>query len=72
MWMRIGSGNESDQKQFVLAMKELKNQFKFDSLMVADSALYQYENINLLTNIKWLSRVPIRIKAANKLVQEVV
>ena len=38
--MRIGSGNESDQKQFVQAMKDFKNQLKFDSLMVADSALY--------------------------------
>ncbi|NES75902.1 MAG: hypothetical protein F6K06_08825 [Okeania sp. SIO1H4] len=37
LWMRIGSGNESDQKQFVLAMKEFKNQLNFDSLMVADS-----------------------------------
>ena len=37
LWMRIGSGNESDQKQFVL--KDFKNQLNFDSLMVADSAI---------------------------------
>jgi transposase len=71
LWMRIGDGNESDQKQFVKAMKEFKNQFKFDSLMVADSSLSTQENIHLLTNIKWLSRVPVRIKAAHKLVQEI-
>ena len=29
------------------------------------------ENIKLLTNIKWLSRVPVRIKEAHKLVQEI-
>ncbi|GGA50834.1 hypothetical protein [Okeania sp. KiyG1] len=52
-------------------MKEFKNQLNFDSLMVADSALYQYENLQLLTNIKWLSRVPVRIKAAHKLVEEI-
>lgn len=40
LWMRIGSGNESDQKQFVQAIKDFKNQLNFDSLMVADSALY--------------------------------
>lgn len=45
LWMRIGSGNESDQKQFVQAMKDFKNQLKFDSLMVADSALYTQENL---------------------------
>ncbi|NEP84711.1 MAG: IS1634 family transposase [Okeania sp. SIO3C4] len=71
LWMRIGSGNESDQKQFAKAMKEFKNQLNFDSLIVADSALYTQENIQLLTNIKWLSRVPVRIKAAHKLVQEI-
>ena len=70
LWMRIGSGNESDQKQFVQAMKGFKNQLNFDSLMVADSALYTQENLQLLTNIRWLSRVPVRIKAAHKLVQE--
>ena len=40
LWMRIGSGNESDQKQFVQGMKDFKNPLNFDSLMVADSALY--------------------------------
>ena len=40
LWMRIGSGNESDQKQFVLAMKDFNNQLNFDSLMVEYSALY--------------------------------
>ena len=39
--------------------------------MVADSALYTQENLQLLTNIRWLSRVPVRIKSAHKLVQEV-
>ena len=39
LWMRMGSGNESDQKKFVPAIKEFKNQLNFDSLMVADSAL---------------------------------
>ena len=31
LWMRIGSGNESDQKQFVQAMKGFKNQLNFDT-----------------------------------------
>ncbi len=40
LWMRIGDGNESDQKQFVKVMKEFKNQLNFDILMVENSALY--------------------------------
>lgn len=50
----------SRQKQFVQAMKDFKNQLNFESLMVADSALYTQENVQLLTDIKWLSRVPVR------------
>ncbi len=40
LWIKIVSGNESDQKQFVKAMKDFKSNLNFDSLMVADSALY--------------------------------
>ena len=67
--MKMGDGNESDQKQFPLIIKEFKNQFNCDSLRVADSALSTQENLQLLTNIKWLSRVPFRIESATKLVE---
>ena len=40
LWMRIGDGNESDQRQFAQSMKKFKKEFNLDSLMVADSALY--------------------------------
>ena len=39
LWMRIGDGNESDSKRFAQSMKEFKNQFNIDSLIVADSYL---------------------------------
>ena len=71
LWMRIGDGNESDQKRFTQSMKEFKKQFNLESLMVADSALYTQENLQALRNIKWLSRVPLKIKAAQNLVQSV-
>ena len=71
LWMRIGDGNESDQKRFVQSMKEFKKQFNLDSLIVADSALYSQGNLQSLKNIKWLSRVPLKIKAAQNLVIEV-
>ena len=70
LWMRIGDGNESDQKRFAQSMKEFKKQFNLDSLIVADSALYSQENLQALKNIKWLSRVPLKIKAARNLVLE--
>ncbi|NES80004.1 MAG: hypothetical protein F6K06_31585, partial [Okeania sp. SIO1H4] len=46
------------KKSFVQGMKDFKKQLNFDSLMVADSALYTQKNLQLLTDIKWLSRVP--------------
>jgi transposase len=70
LWMKIGDGNESDQKQFAQSMKEFKKQFNLDSLIVADSALYSQENLQILKNIQWLSRVPLKIKAAQSLVLE--
>ncbi len=38
--------------------------------MVADAALYTQENLQILGDVKWLSRVILTIKAANKLVTE--
>ena len=39
--------------------------------MVADSALYSDNNLNLMSNLKWISRVPLSIKKAKKLVKAV-
>jgi len=39
--------------------------------MVCDSALYSQENIQLIKDIKWISRVPMTIKKAKELVQSV-
>ena len=37
--------------------------------MVADSALYSENNLKLMSNIKWISRVPLSIKKAKNLVK---
>ena len=71
LWMNICDGNESDQKQFGGAMIELKKQLQFDSLMVADSAFYTQENLQIVNKLKWLSRVPLKVKAATVLVNSV-
>ena len=71
LWMRMGSGNESDRQQFPQIMQEYKSQLKWDSLIVLDSAFYSQENVQSCQSISWLSRVPLTVKAAWKLVQEV-
>ncbi len=39
--------------------------------MLCDSALYSQENLKLIEDIKWISRVPMTIKRAKELVQSV-
>ncbi|MDE5089925.1 MAG: hypothetical protein O4805_23485 [Trichodesmium sp. St16_bin2-tuft] len=50
-------------------MIEFKKQLQFDSLMVADSAFYTQENIQIVDKFKWLSRVLLAVKAATLLVK---
>ncbi len=38
--------------------------------MVADSALYSAPNLEMLTNLRWLTRVPLSIKQAQQLVSQ--
>jgi transposase len=38
--------------------------------MVADSALYTAPNLEMLTNLKWLTRVPLSLKQAQQLVSQ--
>ena len=70
LWMKMGDGNESEQKQFSKAIKEFKKSLKLEGIMVADAALYTQENLQYLGNVKWISRVPLTIKVAKKLVTE--
>ena len=58
-------------RQFAETIKEFKKTFNFSGLMVADAALYTQENLQYLGNIEWLTRVPLTVKAAQKLVREI-
>lgn len=69
--MRVGDGNEADKAVFGRILVEFKNQINFDSIMICDSALYSQENLKLIENLKWITRVPMTIKRAKELVQSV-
>jgi len=71
VFLRTGSGNESDQKVFPELLKQFRSQVDFDSLMVADSALYTAENLQPMQNFKWLTRVPFRLRAAQALARQI-
>ena len=43
-------------------LSDVKKQIKLDSIMVCDSALLSLENIQLISNLKWITRVPMTLK----------
>jgi transposase len=69
LFMRTGDGNESDKAVFAKILKEFKKQMQLDSIFIADSALYSQENIQLIKDLEWITRVPVTIKKAKELIQ---
>jgi len=69
LFFRGASGNESDKAVFAHILVEYSKQIDFDSIMVADSALYSENNLRLMVNMNWISRVPLSIKKAKNLVK---
>ena len=70
VFIEAASGNQSDKKAFGQIAKDYRKQLKLDTTIVGDSALYSKDNLGLLQEIKWLTRVPLSIKEAKNLVQE--
>jgi transposase len=66
LYLKIDSGNIDDKSVFVSRLKELKKQWTFEGICVADSALYTAENISAMAGMKWITRVPLSIKSAQK------
>ncbi|MEG3934253.1 IS1634 family transposase [Microcoleus sp. T3_B1] len=70
LFLRVASGNESDNSIFASICQDFKKQLNLDSLMVADSALYTAPNLEMLTKLRWLTRVPLSLKQAQQLVSQ--
>lgn len=64
LYLKIDDGNADDKSVFVARLKEFKNQWTFDGICVADSALYTAENLSAMAEMKWITRVPLSIKEA--------
>ena len=71
IFIRGGSGNESDKAMFGKILVEYSQQADFESIMIADSALYSAKNLILIKDLKWISRVPLSINKAKDLVRTV-
>ena len=73
MFFEAASGNKADSSNFPKIFSKYKEKIKDnDDLMVADAALYNAKNINLLSGMKWLCRVPLTIRMAKELVSKLL
>ena len=66
-----GDGNKNDKAEFGKLLANFKKQIDFETIMVADSALSSQGNLFLIKDLKWITRVPLSIKAAQLYVREI-
>ncbi|MDJ0592987.1 MAG: IS1634 family transposase [Pleurocapsa sp. MO_226.B13] len=71
IFLEAASGNQSDKKVFGDIAKNYQKQLKSETTIVGDSALYSKDNLELLQQIKWLTRVPLSIKEAKNLMSTI-
>jgi len=62
--LRVADGNEDDKTAFVQLFEKFREQWTFDGLCVADSALYTANNLKAMKQLKWLTRVPLTLAQA--------
>ena len=70
LFLECGNGNDNDKAKFAQLLSNFKKQVDFDSIFVADSALYTADNLLVIEHLKWITRVPLSIKAAQFYVRE--
>lgn len=70
LYFRAADGNEADKAVFADLLKDFKGQVDVEALFVADSALFSKENLQKLTGLSWLTRVPQTLSEAKRLLSE--
>jgi len=69
LWLKVASGNVNDAQEFADIMSEFAKNWQMDGLFVIDAAFYNQTNLEKVKDLYWLSRVPLTLAAAKKLVQ---
>jgi transposase len=70
LYLRVTDGNEADKAMFAQLILEFRQQLNWEAWIVADSALYTADNLKSLQGVRWISRVPLTIAEAKRLVDE--
>ena len=68
IFLKLASGNQADSSCFGKIAVEYHKQLEVNSLIVADCALYTESNLKMMSELRWLCRVPLSIKAAKSLI----
>ena len=68
IFLKLASGNQADSSCFGKIAVEYQKQLEVNSLIVADAALYTESNLKMMSEIRWLCRVPLSIKSAKSLI----
>jgi len=71
IFLKLASGNQADSSCFGKIAVEYQKQLEVNSLIVADSALYTEPNLKMMSELRWLCRVPLSIKAAKSLISTI-
>ena len=71
IFLKLASGNQTDSSCFGQIAVEYQKQLEVNSLIVADSALYTESNLKMMSDLQWLCRVPLTIKAAKSLISTI-
>jgi transposase len=64
IFLKLASGNQADSSCFGQIAVEYQKQIEINSLIVADCALYTESNLKLMSELRWLCRVPLSLKSA--------
>ena len=70
LFLECGNGNDNDKAKFAQLLAKFKKEVDLESIFIADSALYSAENLAAIEHLKWITRVPLSIKAAQFYVRE--
>jgi transposase len=69
LWLKVASGNTSDSREFSGILKDFSQQWNLDGMFVIDAAFYSEPNLNDVSSLKWISRVPQTLKEAKELIR---
>lgn len=69
LWLKVGSGNETDSQTFAGIAQSFAEQWQVEGLFVMDAAFYSEPNLKEVGTLKWLTRVPQTLRAAQAFVE---